>query len=86
VTASPARRSAALLGPVTGASAAVEPGTEAREHLGHVAHQVVLQLTWAGHYDFPALGRQGCLQVLDAEAGEAVLVLDHQRRRGRVGQ
>ena len=62
----------------------MEPGEERGEQLGHVPHQVIVHLALVDHEDAPSLGRQGSLYVLEAEAGQAVPVLDHDGRGRRV--
>ena len=61
-----------------GTSAAIQPGTEARENGDEIAHQVVL--CHAGRVDddqFPLLHCQQGVDVGDPEPGGAILLLDH---------
>src|SRR5438105_3630077 len=68
----------------------MEPGAERGEHLGPVSHQVELGLAVVDDEDPPSLGRQRSFYVLEAEAGQAVPVLDHdgcgRRVRKREGE
>ena len=73
-------------GAVRRGTAAVQAGAQRRQDLGDVADQVVVDLGRVDHQQPPALRGQRRLDVLGAEAGEPVTVLDHDRRHGRVTQ
>ena len=73
-------------GTVRGSTAAVQAGAQRGQDLGDVAHQVVIDLGRVDHQQPAALRGQCRLDVLGAEPGEPVPVLDHDRRHGRVTQ
>jgi hypothetical protein len=66
--------------------ATVQPRARARQQIDTVAQEIVGRLAGIGNHQPPALGGKRRLQMLDAESGQAVAMLDQDRGDGGVGE
>jgi len=55
---------------------AVEAGTQARQHLSHVPHEIIVDFTFVDHHQAAAMGRQRCFDQFGVHSSQAVSVLD----------
>lgn len=69
-------------GTVRRRAAPVEAGTQAGQNLRYVPDQVIVHLGRINHEQPAALRREGYLHMFDAEVGEPVTMLDHDRGHG----
>lgn len=81
-----AHRLQRLLRTVFGCAASVQSRAERGQHLGHVTHQIVIQLRVIHHDDSASLRLQRALHESHVHAGEPVAMLHDYRADGRVGQ
>jgi hypothetical protein len=71
----------------TGAPAAVEPGTEARDEGHEVLQQIFLaRVSFLEDHQFPTLRLQERLNVGHAETGTAICVLNHEMTEARISE
>jgi hypothetical protein len=64
----------------------VEARTHRRQDLGHIPHQVVINLSGVDDHQLSTLCGQRGLNILRAEPAEPIPMLDHDPRHRRVAQ
>ena len=83
------RRGVQIVAEITGcteATAPGQPGAQLRQDLGDVPDKVVVHLRWVDHEQPAATSGESGFDVLGAEPGEPIPVLNHDPRHGRVAQ
>ena len=70
----------------TGRPPSIEPRGERRQHLGHVPNQVLLVLGGLHHHQPPPGTQQGRLDLLGAQPGKAVRVLNDDALHRRISE
>src|ERR1700758_344823 len=80
------RGSKGTLGSVLRSAFAIEPSAHRCQDLGHIPHQVVIDLGRIDHHQLTALGANSGFDVLRAEPAESISVFHHDPTYRRVTQ